>query len=229
MINFVKMRLFTCLVSLLMVGAFTVLSSPVFGQNKKYTLSGQVRDSITALPIKNPLVIVAGTNYRAVGDSAGNYRIENLIPGTNNLVVWALGYDTAVTKFEIRKNIKLNVKLFPKKDSVVTETEKTTLDSVKTDSTKTVEAVKEPEKKKKGKQSLTDADKAQIMILIEDAIFAKSIYFSEVKEKKGKVYIEGSFTIDTGFIYDFESVFTRKEIGFEMSTFNITLKGKAGL
>lgn len=229
MINFVKMRLFTQLLSLLIAGAFTAAPSAILAQNKKYTLSGQVRDSITALPIKNPLVIIGGTNYRSVGDTMGNYRIENLIPGTNNLVVWAQGYDTAIYKFEIRKNIKLNVKLFPKLDSSSALLALAPVDTLIKDSVVPVLPVKEPEKNKKKKIGLSDIDKEQLMVLIEDAIFAKSIYFSKVKEKKGKVYIEGSFTIDTGYIYDFESVFTRKDGGFEMSIFNFKIKGKIGL
>lgn len=212
-----------------------LIASPGFlsAQNKKYTLSGQVRDSVTALPVKNPSVIVAGSNYKDEGDTSGNYKIDELPPGTNNLVVFAEGYDTAVIKFEIRRNMRLNVRLLPqpKADTVPPKTTRDTAikDSVKKGPAITQKQPKKEKEKKPKKTGLTDRDKENLKVLIEDAIFAKSMYFSRIKEKKGKVYIDGSFTIDTGFIYDFESVFKRKEDGFELCEFKFKLKGKAGL
>lgn len=204
--------------------AVLLLSMPanLNAQARKYTLSGQVFDSLTASPIKNPHVVVAGTDYTAVGDDKGMYKIEKLIPGTNNLIVWADGYDTSVVKFEIRKNLTLNVKLMLKLDTASLTIEETPVDTLPPPPP--VVNTKQP-KKKKEKHTLTEKDKEDIRVLIEDVIFSKTIYFSRFKDKRKELCVWGSFSIDTGYLYEFEAVFSKKN-GFELKSFDFDMKGR---
>lgn len=210
---------------LLLVMLLLALPESLQAQGRKYTLTGQVYDSITALPIKNAQISVAGTDYKSIGDEKGAYKIEKLIPGTNNLIVWAEGYDTSVVKFEIRKDMALNVKLMQKLDTASLHIE----DSVSVDSimptvpSKPDAKVKSP-KKKKVKQELTNKDKEEIRVLIEDVIFSKSIYFSKFKDKRKELCVWGSFSIDTGYLYKFEAVFSKKN-GYELKWLKFDMTG----
>jgi hypothetical protein len=221
------MRLFTYVLSLVVAGI--LIASPVglFAQNKKYTLTGVVLDSATKKPVAKALVTIAGTKYEDSSKTDGNYKIDNLIPGTNNLIVHAAGYDTSIIKFEIRKNMKLDVVLVPQpKDTTRPAPASDTVRAKKKDS---LPAPKQPEAKqktKKTKTGITDKDKEQMRLLIEDAIFSKSIYFEEFKDKRHSVIVEGSFSIDTGFLYEFEAKFAKKPDGLELSWLNFKMKGR---
>lgn len=209
---------------LFMVMLLLALPNSLQAQAKKYTLSGQVFDSITALPIKDAQIIVAGTNYKAVSNDKGSYKIEKLIPGTNNLIIWADGYDSNVVKFEIRKDMALNVKLMQKLDTASLHIEDTVaIDSTVVPPTVPKKEAKAP-KKKKEKLTLTEKDKETIRVLIEDVIFSKSIYFSKFKDKRKVLCVWGSFSIDTGYLYKFEAVFTKKD-GYELKTLEFEMTG----
>ncbi len=218
----------------------TVLSLSLKAQNRKYTLSGQVFDSITALPISDPHLVVAGTRYQTIGSERGYYKIEKLIPGTNNLLIWAEGYDTAVVRFEIRKNMKLNIKLMQILDTaslhievsdythVIDSTSETKAPPIKTSPKKKKEKKekkRKAKKKKSAKKDLTNKDKEKIKVLIEDVIFSKAIFFERFKNKRKSIYVMGSFTIDTGYLYTFKAKFSKKN-GFELEWFDFKLKGK---
>lgn len=207
---------------LLLVVLLLALPNSLQAQSRKYTLTGQVYDSITALPIKNAQIAVAGTNFNAIGDEKGAYKIEKLVPGTNNLIVWAEGYDTSVIKFEIRKDMALNVKLMQKLDTASLHIE----DSVSVDSIKPAVSQKEVKapKKKKVQQELSNKDKEEIRVLLEDVIFSKSIYFSKFKDKRKVLCVWGSFSIDTGYLYKFEAVFNKKD-GYELKWLKFDMTG----
>ncbi len=208
---------------LLMVLLLLALPDSLHAQSRKYTLTGQVYDSITALPVKNATVVVAGTSYKAVSNDKGTYKIEQLIPGTNNLIIWADGYDSSVVKFEIRKDMALNVKLMQELDTASLHIADTAaIDTVKPSSVPQKE-VKSP-KKKKVKQELSNKDKEEIRVLIEDVIFSKSIYFSEFKDKRKVLCVWGSFSIDTGYLYKFEAVFSKKN-GYELKWLKFDMTG----
>lgn len=211
---------------------FTVLmflSISVNAQNKKYTLSGQVFDSITAKPISDPHVVVAGTKYQTIGSVKGYYKIQKLIPGTNNLLIWAEGYDTAVVRFEIRKNMKLNVKLMQILDTASLHIEDVPITDSATATIKEIPKAKtspkKEKKKKPAKTDLTEKEKEEIKVLIEDVIFSKAIFFEEFKTKRRGIYVTGSFTIDTGYLYTFKAKFSKKN-GFELKWFDFKMKGK---
>lgn len=212
------------------VGAFIALQSGLYAQNKKYTLTGTVYDSITAKPINKAMVLISGTKYLDSSDSDGSFKIDNLVPGTNNLIVTAPGYDTGMMRFEIRKNMKLNVKLMPQPKDTLTNTGKK--DTVaKADSAKkpplTTEKIEKKQKEKKKRHALTDADKEQMRVLIEDVIFSKSIYFQKIKDKKKSVWLSGSFSIDTGYLYEFKAKFAKKpEGGYELLWLDFEMKGR---
>jgi hypothetical protein len=221
------MRLFTYVLSIVVAGILIASPVGVFGQ-KKYTLSGIVRDSATKKPIVKAVVVIAGTKYEDSTKTTGSYKIDNLIPGTNNLLVWANGYDSSIIKFEIRKDMQLDVLLVQQPPS--SPPVKSALDTsvtVKKDSVVKIMPPPAPAKTKKIKKTgVTDKEKEQMRLLIEDAIFSKSIYFAKFKEKKRSVTVEGSFSIDTGYLYEFEAKFAKKADGFELSWFNFEMKGR---
>lgn len=213
---------------LLSLMALLILPANTQAQGK-YTLSGQVFDSITAMPIAKPHVVVAGSKYNDIGDKKGNYKIVKLIPGTNNLIVWADGYDSSIVRFEIRKDMKLNVKLMPKLDTASLHIEAAT-DTVQATDTAVVDIPTPPKKKlvkkekKPKKPVLTQKDKDEIKVLIEDVIFSKTIYFERFKNKRKKLCVWGSFSIDTGYLYTFKAEFTKKN-GYELSWLEFKMKG----
>lgn len=216
---------------LLFVLGLILLPATLSAQNKKYTLSGQIFDSITGAPISNPNVNIAGTAYKTIGSTKGYYKIDKLIPGTNNLLVWADGYDTAVIRFEIRKNMRLNVKLMQVLDTASLHIEEIA-DTTNYDSNakplaevKTKKSPKKEKKKKPAKTDLTEKEKEEIKVLIEDVIFSKAIFFESFKNKRRSIYVKGSFTIDTGYLYTFKAKFSKKN-GFELLWFDFKLKGK---
>lgn len=203
-----------------------------FAQHKKYTLSGTVYDSITGQTISDPHVSIAGTKYKAIGSEKGFYKIERLIPGTNNLVVWADGYDSTIVRFEIRKNMKLNVKLMQILDTASLHIEEEAADSTIGDEpeeevvpAKTMAKPKKVKKKKAKKEGLTEKNKEEIKVLIEDVIFAKTIFFERFKEKRKSVLVWGSFTVDTGYLYTFKAKFSKKG-GYELKWLDFKMKGK---
>lgn len=205
---------------------FFALPSSVQAQARKYTLSGQVFDSITALPIKEAHVVVAGSEYKAVSNDKGIYKIDKLIPGTNNLIIWADGYDSSVVKFEIRKDMTLNVKLMQKLDTAslhIAIDSALAKDTIQQVAVKSNKKVKSP-KKKKERLTLTEKDKETIKVLIEDVIFSKSIYFSKFKDKRKVLCVWGSFSIDTGYLYKFEAEFSKKN-GYELKTLEFEMTG----
>lgn len=203
------------------------LSLSLNAQNK-YTLTGQIFDSITAQPIANPNVSIAGTNYKTIGSEKGYYKIDKLIPGTNNLLVWAEGYDTAIVHFEIRNHMKLNVKLMQVLDTASLHIEENMPDSVAADTLPQeipAPKVKKEKKKKIVKTELTEKEREEIKILIEDVIFSKSIYFERFKNKRTYLCVWGSFSIDTGYLYTFEAKFSKKN-GFVLQWLDFKMKGK---
>ncbi len=222
------MKKFAYILSVL--GFFITLQGGLYAQNKKYTLTGTIYDSLTAKPVAKAQVLISGTKFSDSSIADGSFKIDNLVPGTNNLIVTAKGYDSSVVRFEIRKNMKLNVKLMPQpKDTVAAAPKRDT--TVKADSIPkkqpTLEKSEKKQKEKKKRQSLTDADKEQMRVLIEDVIFSKSIYFQKIKDKKKSVWLSGSFSIDTGYLYEFEAKFTKKpEGGFELLWLNFEMKGR---
>jgi len=213
------MKLFT-LAFVGLLAAFLALPQHVTAQNKKFTLEGKITDSVTRQPVKGAVVVVAGSKYVDTTEEDGTYIIEKMLPGTNNLLVYAAGFDTTVVRFEIRKNMRLDATLFakPKPDEMAVDTAKK--DSGKDG--KPIPAVVTAKKKK----GLTEEDKDEMKVLIEDAVFSKNLFFSKFKDKKKSVYVEGSFWIDTGFLYEFEAKFNKKADGFELAYFEFTLKGK---
>jgi hypothetical protein len=216
----------------ILIVLLAVLSTTLKAQHKKYTLSGVVYDSITGLPVSDPHVSIAGTKYKAIGSEKGYYKIQKLIPGTNNLVVWADGYDSAIIRFEIRKNMKLNVKLMQILDTASlhiadeeTPTKDTAVATIKEAPPAKVQPKPTKKKKKSKKTDLTEKEKEEIKVLIEDVIFSKAIFFERFKNKRRSVYVKGSFTIDTGYLYTFKAKFSKKS-GFELKWLDFEMKGK---
>ncbi|MBQ4819964.1 TonB-dependent receptor [Aquimarina sp. MMG016] len=70
------------------------LSAQVFGE-----ISGNVTDQ-TGLPVLGASVFLEGTEKGAQTDFDGNYRIEEVVPGSYNLIVSYVGFETQ-TKFNI--------------------------------------------------------------------------------------------------------------------------------
>lgn len=191
---------------------------------KKFTLQGQVTDSIDGKPIKKAVVNVAGTKFNDTTNNDGFYKITNLIAGTNNLVVIAEGYDTSVTKFYIKNNMTQHVKLLVRHDTMPKPQPADTVK--KTPGSTTVNPAgtgKEPEKKKKG---IDEKDKEFLGELIEDVIFYNQIFFSSFKEKKTTVKAKGFFTVENGVIYEFEALFNKMGEGFALVEFSFEKKGK---
>ncbi len=77
--------------SLLLV---STMSAQVYGE-----LSGNVTDQ-TGQPILGASVFLEGTDKGTQTDFDGNYRIENIIPGSYNLIVSYIGFETQ-TKFNV--------------------------------------------------------------------------------------------------------------------------------
>lgn len=62
------------------------------GQGSGTTLAGRVIDAATGAPIVGALVQISGQNRRAETDSAGTYRLDDLVPGLLAVRVIRIGY-----------------------------------------------------------------------------------------------------------------------------------------
>ncbi len=84
------------------------------GQTGK--ISGSVKDSKTGEPLIGATVLVQGTRVGSATDVQGDYYINNVSPGTYNLAISILGYQTALIKNVIVKidlTTPINAKLVP--------------------------------------------------------------------------------------------------------------------
>ena len=80
---------------------FTIITS--FAQDKqRATLSGQVTDAGTKLPLAGASVYLSDSKIGTSTDSAGNYTIHNIPLGHNNIEVSFTGYKTIVEHIDIR-------------------------------------------------------------------------------------------------------------------------------
>lgn len=81
-------RHFLLVAVLLVTGAI-----PALAQNGSFV--GQVRDKESQRPIAGAIVELSGTTFTGKTDSGGNYRIDNLAPGSYNITVQCFGYKPA--------------------------------------------------------------------------------------------------------------------------------------
>jgi len=99
---------------LLLIIFFNVINADfLFAQTGK--LKGTVTDSLDK-PIDAAAVILSRTNFSGLTNARGNYLIENIKPGTYEIVVTIMGYGPAFQKITIKENetAELNFKLYQK-------------------------------------------------------------------------------------------------------------------
>ncbi len=87
---------------------------------QRITVSGQVRDSSTGIPLQFANVFVNNTTINTVTDAQGRYSLSGISPGTYELVVSYVGYKTLNRKIELQtaNNPILDFSLEPKEDDL---------------------------------------------------------------------------------------------------------------
>jgi hypothetical protein len=76
-------------------------AAPAFAQGAPATISGQILDVKSALPISGATVIVSRGINRSGSthtDSSGHYTLSGIAPGVYTLTVSAAGFESAVTQ-----------------------------------------------------------------------------------------------------------------------------------
>jgi TonB-dependent receptor len=78
------------------------------------TISGHIKNQKDGAPIPGANIIIAGTNEGASADSLGNYKIENVSPGSYTVKAEAMGFKSEEEKINISSSsvtIEVNFKL----------------------------------------------------------------------------------------------------------------------
>lgn len=83
----------------ILTSLFVLLISMVYAQNNG-TLTGQVIDNKTLLPLEGSTVLVEGTTIGVVTDAEGYFSIQDIPPKTYKIIASFLGY-TSETKFNV--------------------------------------------------------------------------------------------------------------------------------
>ena len=83
----------------ILTSLFVLLISMVYAQNNG-TLTGQVIDNKTLLPLEGSTVLVEGTTIGVVTDAEGYFSIQDIPPKTYKIIAGFLGY-TSETKFNV--------------------------------------------------------------------------------------------------------------------------------
>ncbi len=104
-----------CILFLLFFFCFVSESSA-----QRITVSGQVRDSSTELPLQFANVFVNNTTINTVTDAQGKYSLTGISPGTYELVVSYVGYVTQNRNIELQSanNPIIDFRLEPKEDDL---------------------------------------------------------------------------------------------------------------
>ena len=86
-----------------------VLSTAAMARLPVGHIEGTIRDTAGA-PIANAQVIVVGTAYQALSDSAGRYRLADIPVGRHTIRAAFIGYkSTQVTEVLVRENLTTTV------------------------------------------------------------------------------------------------------------------------
>lgn len=121
--------------------------SEIFAQQARGTIRGTVRDEVTREPLIGANVFISELNTGAATDVDGKYVIENILPGTYNVVVRYVGFRQSIYEAVVRSNsvTEVNFSLQPTAvqlnelvvtgQGVATERRKltSTVESIKTD------------------------------------------------------------------------------------------------
>lgn len=88
----------------------------------KGNLEGVIKDKSNSLPLPGVNILIKGTYYGAASDLEGNYRIENITPGTYTVEVSFIGYKTMqFTGINIEGNRTLNLDVVMEETSLTME------------------------------------------------------------------------------------------------------------
>ncbi|MEE4177582.1 MAG: TonB-dependent receptor [Bacteroides sp.] len=143
------LRIRTLLLSIILFSALfghasTHSSEPESADPTRGSISGKVVDQKTGETIIGANVIIEGTIIGAATDLNGNFRIENLSPGTYNIQVSFISYEPVIIEgvlVEATKNARLNVVLVEREMNIegvqvtarrVTHTEMSLITSIRT-------------------------------------------------------------------------------------------------
>lgn len=94
-----------------------IFGSGLFAQSKfSNTLTGKIIDSETGKPLFNVNVFLANTTRGAASDPDGAYLIENIPPGSYQMIVSMIGYELVKVQVDFlsKKTVKKNIELVPK-------------------------------------------------------------------------------------------------------------------
>lgn len=122
-----------------------LFSSVIIFAQETGNIAGNIVDSKTGEGIPGVNIILRGTYYGAATDIKGNFRINNITPGSYNVTVSFIGYKTLQytgVKIEPRKTYQLDIKLeesiLTLDQDVVVIGEKPLMDAEETQSKRTI-------------------------------------------------------------------------------------------
>ncbi|HPI37891.1 MAG TPA: TonB-dependent receptor [Ignavibacteriaceae bacterium] len=128
----------------LLVLFLSFYSLVAFGQEPG-SIAGNIVDAKTGEPIPGVNIILRGTYYGAATDIKGNFRINNVNPGTYNITVSFIGYQTLQytgVQIESKKTYQMDIKLeesiLTLDQDVVVIGEKPLMDAEETQSKRTI-------------------------------------------------------------------------------------------
>lgn len=99
---------------------FTLIIQMItFAQNSRGGITGKVTDKITKEPLPGVNVVVLGTSIGAASDLNGQFEIRDLEPGTYQIRVSAIGFNTIVKSDVIVNNVKPTELLFELTEAVI--------------------------------------------------------------------------------------------------------------
>ncbi len=124
-----KINMWKLLKSWLFLFAF---SSSLLSQTLRYgTISGTIRDADTGAPIYFVNTFLANTTLGAASDQNGLFKIENILPGSYEIIFSHIGYDAEIVPINLFLNetmvVELDILLKSKVlegENVIVETEK---------------------------------------------------------------------------------------------------------
>ncbi len=99
---------------------FLIISTPGWAQSG--TVRGFVYEESNGEPVIFTNVYLKGTTYGSTTDENGFYNISKILPGSYELMVTYLGYDTARFKIDVKEDKIVTKKIFLKKSQVQLET-----------------------------------------------------------------------------------------------------------
>ncbi|HZH00716.1 MAG TPA: carboxypeptidase-like regulatory domain-containing protein [Flavisolibacter sp.] len=85
----------------------------LYGQDCTFRLTGHVHSTVVHENLAHATVMLEGRNKILVTDANGDFRFENLCPGTYTVIITHANFDTTVKTIAVTKNAHLDIDLNP--------------------------------------------------------------------------------------------------------------------